>query len=99
MQIRPSHDCDYYILTAYYLSLDNVKNQGELYIFKVSKDELFKIVTLHGGYAHGTVKEHGLITIESINDKSKIKEYAIRPSVNDLCWKALMPFRINESAL
>lgn len=97
VQIRPSHDCDTYIFTAYHLSSENVENEGELYIFKIPKIELKKIVLSYGGYAHGTIKEHGVITLDSMNDETSIKEYAIRPYVNDDCWKALMVFRVSET--
>lgn len=99
VQIRPSHDCETYILTAYNLSSDNVESEGELYIFKVPKEEIKKIVVSFGGYAHGTIKEHGKITIESLNDEKSRKEYALRPTINDACWKALMPFKVPESGL
>lgn len=96
VQIRPSHDCDTYILTAYHLSFENVEMEGELYIFKVPKEEIKKLIISYGGYAHGTIKEHGQITVESMNDKTTIKEYAIRPVINDNCWKMLIRFRIHE---
>jgi len=99
VQIRPAHDCDNYILTAYHLCNDNVDDEGELYIFKISKDAIKKIIVSHGGYAHGTIKEHGVITNDSIEDNYVIKEYALRPAVNDECWKAMLPFRISESDL
>jgi hypothetical protein len=99
VQIRPSHDCETYILTAYHLSSENVELEGELYIFKVPKEEIKKIVVSFGGYAHGTIKEHGKITLESLNDKKSIKEYALRSTINDACWKALMPFKVPESGL
>ena len=99
VQIRPSHDCETYILTAYNLSSENVESEGELYIFKVPKEDIKKIVVSFGGYAHGTIKEHGKITIESLNDEKSTKEYALRPTINDACWKALMPFRVPESGL
>ena len=99
VQIRPLHDCDIYLLTAYHLSSENVDNEGELYIFKVPKEEIKKIIISYGGYAHGTIKEHGKITPESVNDNVVIKEYALRPTINDACWKALLPFRIPEGEL
>lgn len=99
VQIRPAHDCDNYILTAYHLCHDNVEDEGELYIFKISKDSIKKLIVSHGGYAHGTIKEHGAITTDSIDVEHVIKEYALRPSINDDCWKALLPFRISESEL
>jgi hypothetical protein len=99
VQIRPSHDCETYILTAYHLSSENVESEGELYIFKVPKEDIKKIIVSFGGYAHGTIKEHGKITIESINDEKSTKEYALRPTINDACWEALMPFNVSESGL
>jgi hypothetical protein len=99
VQIRPSHDCETYILTAYHLSPENVDSEGELYVFKVPKSDIKNIVVAHGGYAHGTIKEHGPITIDSLNDKKSIKEYALRPTIDDKCWKALLPFRVPESKL
>jgi len=94
VQIRPSHNCDMYILTAYHLSFENVDSEGELYIFKVPKEEIERMIVLHGSYAHGTIKEHGKITTDSLN-----KEYALRPSIHDACWKALLPFRVYEDEL
>jgi len=99
VQIRPNHDCDTYIFTAYHLSQDNCKSEGELYIFKISKSDIKNLIVSHGGYAHGTIKEHGKITIESLENDKIIKEYALRPSINDNCWKALLPFRIQENDL
>ena len=99
VQIRPSHDCDTYILTAYHLSPENVETEGELYIFKVPKSDIKNLVVSYGGYAHGTINEHGIITNDSINDELSIKEYAIRPTINDECWNALLEFRVPESEL
>jgi hypothetical protein len=99
VQIRPSHDCDNYILTAYHLSSENVESEGELYIFKIPKEDIKKIIVSYGGYAHGTIKEHGTITINSLSDEKSIKEYALRPTINDECWKALLSFKVSESEL
>ena len=99
VQIRPSHDCETYILTAYNLSSDNVESEGELYIFKVPKEDIKKIIVSFGGYAHGTTKEHGKITVDSLNDEKSTKEYALRPAINDACWKALLLFRVSEFEL
>jgi hypothetical protein len=97
VQIRPSHDCDSYILTAYHLTHDNVLSEGDLYIFRVGKPDMKSLVLSHGGYAHGTIKEHGKITMEVLDDEKSTREYALRPTVADECWKALQPFRISES--
>ena len=99
VQIRPYHDCHTYILTAYYLSSENSEEEGELYVFKVPKNDIKKIIISYGGYAHGTVKEHGEITSESLNDETSKKEYAIRPTLKDECWNTLMTFRISEVEL
>ena len=99
VQIRPSHGFDNYILTSYHLSLENVDTEGELYIFTVPKSDINKIVISYGGYAHGTIKEHGAITIDSLNDENSTKEYAVRTTINDECWNALMAFRVYETDL
>jgi hypothetical protein len=96
VQLRPAHDCAFYIFTAYNLSNDNVESEGELYIFKIS--DIKKLIVSYGGYAHGTIKENNRITIESVNEKN-MKEYAIRPKINDDCWKELMRYRVDESSL
>jgi hypothetical protein len=99
VQIRPSHNCETYILTAYHLSRENVETEGELYVFKVSKSDIKKLIVSYGGYAHGTNKKQGAITIDSLNDEKNIKEYEFRPTINNRCWKALMAFRVPETAL
>jgi len=87
VQIRPSHVC---VLTAYHLSRENVEAEGELYIFKVPNSDIKKIIISYGE------NEHGTITNDTLNDEKSMKEYTIRPTINDECWKALMEFRINE---
>jgi hypothetical protein len=99
VQIRPSHNVQSYILTAYHLCHENVESEGCLYIFKISKSDMLQLIVSYGGYAHGTVKVHGKITADSVNDKKNTKEYAIRPTINDACWQALLRFRISESEL
>lgn len=99
VQIRPSHDCETYIFTAYHLSDENVETEGELYIFKIPKSDIKKLILSYGGYAHGTNKKQGAITIDSLNDENNIKEYALRPIINNPCWKALMEFRVSETSL
>ena len=82
------------------MTLENVESEGELYVFTVPKSEIKKLVVSYGGYAHGTVKEHGKMTMDSLNDeKNGIKEYALRPTINNDCWKALMAFRVPETDL
>lgn len=95
VQIRPDHDCDW-LLTAYHLSLDNVEQEGELFIFKVSKAQIKQLIVSHGGYAHGTIKQNGKIAHETFNENAL---YALRPTVNDECWNALMAFRILETTM
>ena len=57
------------------------------------------IIVTHGGYAHGTLKEHGAITIESMNNENNIKEYAIRPTINSDCWKTLIKYEVEEKEI
>lgn len=99
VQIRVHHDVSHYLLTAYTLCNDNVDTEGELFVFRVSHTKMLELLLLHGSYAHGTKKVNGLITEESLNDKSNTKEYALRTRFGDACWKALLSFRIQEDEL
>ena len=99
VQLRVSHDIQYYILTAYHLTSKNVETGGELYVFSVPKEDMLPLIANYGGYAHGTIKEHGSITIADLKDEKNKKEYAMRPSFGDKCWLDIMKFRVSEDAL
>lgn len=95
VQLRMNHNCEY-ILTAYYICYENLENLGELFIFKLNKDNLRSLIAKYGGYAHGTIGELGEITMEDLNDVTNQKEYAIRPKYGDKCWNELLQFRIED---
>jgi hypothetical protein len=95
VQIRLNHCCDY-LLLAYHLSENNIESLGEAYIFKLTKEEMKKLLVLCGSYAHGTKLKNGKITKESINDTTNTKEYSIRPKFGDKCWNLLMEYRVKE---
>ena len=95
VQFRINHNC-IYILTAYYIDYTNLVNLGELYIFKLNKENIKSLIVNYGSYAHGTIKELGEITIEDLNDTKNQKEYALRPKYNDKCWNELLNFRIHK---
>lgn len=95
VQLRMNHNCNY-ILTAYYIDYKNLENLGELYIFKLNKDNIKALIVKYGFYAHGTIGKLGKITIKDLNDKNNTKEYAIRPKYGDKCWVELLKFRIEE---
>ena len=99
VQLRFSHDIQYYILTAYHLTNKNVETGGELYVFSISKENMIPLIAKHGGYAHGTLKEHGAITIADLKDEKNKKEYAMRPKSGDECWLDIMKFRVSEESL
>jgi len=65
-------------------------------VFDVPKGALKDIIVAHGGYAHGTIKENGKITAETLDEA---KEYAIRPSFGSECWKKLGKFRVKHDEL
>jgi hypothetical protein len=92
VQIRFNHNIDYYIFISYYLNNYNVNINGELFIFKLNKIELWNLINKYGHYAHGTKKNLGKI---SINNSSNC-EYAIRPKYNDNCWNLLLEYKINS---
>lgn len=95
VQLRMNHNC-VYIFTAYYLCEDNIDNEGELFIFKLNKDDIKKLILSYGGYAHGTVQKLGKITEIELSNIANDKEYAIRPKYSDKCWNELLSFRVDE---
>jgi len=99
VQLRISHNIQYYILTAYYITSENCTNGGNLFIFKVPKDDIILLILKYGGYAHKTTRELGKITIESLQDNKNNNEYAIRPSYGSTCWNQFLKFRIKEEDL
>lgn len=99
VQIRVHHDVSHYLLTAFTLSLENVNQAGELFVFWVSHTEMLSLLLNHGTYAHGTKKTNGPIGADSLRDTNNTKEYALRTKVGDTCWNALQAFRITESEL
>lgn len=98
VQLRINHSCSY-ILTAYYIDETNVDDLGELFIFKLNKTDIKPIILKYGGYAHGTIKKLGPITMEDLENELNDKEYAIRPKYGDKCWCELLAFRIDEFAI
>lgn len=94
-QLRMNHDCEY-ILTAYYLSHENAKTRGELFIFKLTKINMKTLIFEYGGYAHGTILKLGEMTKEDLDNPTNDKEYAIRPTYGDKCWNELLHFRVKE---
>ena len=98
VQLRINHNCEY-ILTAYYIDYTNLENLGELYIFKLNKENIKSLIVKYGGYAHRTIGEVGGITIEDLNDATNPKEYVLRPKYGDKCWIELLNFRIDEISI
>jgi hypothetical protein len=92
--MRFNHNCEY-LLTAYYINESNLRKMGELFIFKLTKLNMKKLILKFGGYAHGTVKQLGKITDKDLNSKNN-KEYAIRPTYGDKCWNELLKYRIED---
>lgn len=96
VQLRPNHRCDY-LLSAYHISYSNIDQLGELYIFKIAKQNMVDIIKQYGDYAHGTKEKQDLVE-ESLKNNNNY-EYAIRPKYNDNVWNELMKYRITEDAI
>ena len=98
VQLRPSHRVDYYMLTAYYITHENVSNCGELFIFKVPKLDMCDLIVKYGTYAHGTIKKQGPITLESVMSIEHV-EYALRPVYGSQLWSKLLEYKCTSSDL
>jgi len=95
VQLRMNHTCNY-IFTAYYINNGNIDELGKLYIFKLNKENIKKIILEHGSYAHGTIQKLGPITIDDLNNTENDKEYSIRPKYGDKCWNNLLQFSVDD---
>ena len=95
VQLRMNHNCEY-IFTAYHIDYTNLDNLGELYIFKLNKENIKPLIVKYGGYAHGTIGELGEITMDDLNDTDNPKEYALRPKYGGKCWIELLNYRVSE---
>lgn len=73
VQIRPSHNIDYYLLITYNHSTNQY---GDAHVFKIPSKDLYELLPTYGGYAHGTIELQGKITMESIYNNEY--EYALR---------------------
>jgi hypothetical protein len=97
VQLRPSHNIDGYIILNY-----SIPNDEVVWLY-IPHDKMTDLILMWGGYAHGTVRANGPITLESILENSL--EYAIRPNMHKLhtkpgkCWTDLETYRVTEDAL
>jgi hypothetical protein len=98
VQLRMNHNC-HYLLTAYYLDKMNVDNRGELFVFRLSKNQIKPLILQYGEYAHGTIHKLGEISQTDLDDNNNSKEYALRPKYDSECWKSLLQYRIDETTI
>lgn len=99
VQLRLNHKIHNYIFTAYYLTYDNYMDGGELFIFKIKKEDIIQLILEHGAYAHGTISKLGEITIDDLKKDDNTKEYCLRPKYGGKLWEKLLNYRVNESDL
>jgi hypothetical protein len=95
VQLRMNHDCDY-IFTAYLLTKQNLEDEGEMFLFYLKKNDVKDLLLTHGSYAHGTIKNNGKITRETLFEKDNTKEYALRPKYGDDLWLEMLKFRVEN---
>ena len=76
-------------------------DRGEAHVFKVPSAKIYDLVLEYGGYTHGTVKRNGVITSESIRDKSTDFEYSLSANPNadsstksNKLWIELMKYSV-----
>lgn len=100
-QIRPHHDIDFYLIVTFNL-YEGTK--GKAYIFKIPSNIIYDLVVDYGGYTHGTVSKNGIISKNSIGDKSKLYEYSLSPDPNaengnksKKLWNEFLKYEVNYS--
>jgi len=78
VQIRPDHNIDFYLLVTYNMYENDTI--GQAHIYNVPSDDMYKLISEHGSYAHGTMLKNGKIMIE--NMKGRNFEYCLRYDPN-----------------
>ena len=92
VQLRPSHNVDYYLLLTYSYTED------DLFFFLIPHEDMITLIGKYAGYAHGTIKKQGEINRENvIKNLDKDYEYAIRPDYlkEEGSWKELKAYIID----
>jgi hypothetical protein len=92
VQLRPSHNVDYYLLLTYSYTED------DLFFFLIPHEDMITLIGKYAGYAHGTIKKQGAINRENvIKNLDKDYEYAIRPDYlkEEGSWKELKAYIID----
>ena len=77
-------------------------NMVNIIISKFQKSVVNDLLPKYGGYAHGTIKEYGKITADSILGHlfDKKVEYALRTRKGDGLWNELLKWRcVDESKM
>lgn len=95
VQIRPSHDIDYYLFLAYDLNKEDI---GKVYLFLFTAEDLYNLIPTFGQYSHGTIKRNGKINLSF----DKNLEYSLRPSSfekNKKRYKLWKRFLDNEKSI
>lgn len=87
VQIRPDHEIDYYIFMCYNVHDGDI---GKIYWFLCPSYKIYKLIPKYGGYAHGTIKKNGIITLDNMFGHNY--EYALRPTSmhNTRLWDKLI---------
>lgn len=93
VQLRMNHLCEY-VLTAYYINNNNIETLGELFIFRLNKNNIKELIFNYGGYAHGTIQKLGPITMNDLNNSNNDKEYSLHTKYGDKLWIELLKYRI-----
>lgn len=88
VQIRPHYKANLYLLIYYSPELDKLE------AFLLKKNYVKLAIYKFGGYAHGSIKTQGKITLKNIFNNSY--EYAIRPNVikNDAAIKYFRKYNL-----
>ena len=92
VQLRPSHNVDYYLLLTYSYTED------DLFFFLIPHEDMITLIGKYAGYVHGTIKKQGAINRENvIKNLDKDYEYAIRPDYlkEEGSWKELKAYIID----
>ena len=91
VQIRPSHQIDYYLFVIYdcYIGI-----HGQIYYLLIPSKELYNLIPEYGGYSHGTITKNGKITKVDEKYEYSLRPNSLKPGKSNDLFKILLKYRV-----
>jgi hypothetical protein len=96
VQLRPSHNIDYYIFLAYDMFDGKI---GKYHWFLCEPEKLYSLIPDFGEYSHGTKIKNGEITTDSLKNSNfeySLRMNTIKPGKSNRLWLKMIELFSNS---